>query len=314
MPALSSTMKEYLRDTGENDLVDRLISLITLSADVIVGPGDDCAVIEPAGDSGNLQLLKTDCIIEGVHFAPGTDPERVGWKAVCRVLSDIAAMGGSPEHALVTLAVDGDREIREIEGWYRGMQRASTEVGRFVLVGGETASLPQTGALISIAMTGSVPRDGFITRSGSRPGDWIAVTGRLGGSFESGRHLTFHPRLPEGRWLAALPPHLRPTAMMDISDGLSQDLPRLADASGVPGFDIDFEQVPVNEDSDLRSALGEGEDYELLFTVSSGAREELANRWKDAFPDTRLTFIGKMEEENERSILEGGWEHFRSGN
>lgn len=307
-------MKQYLRDTGENDLVDRLTSLITLSADVIIGPGDDCAVVERRGDSGRLQLLKTDCIIEGVHFLPGTDPERVGWKAACRVLSDIAAMGGFPEYALVTLAVDGDREVREIEGWYRGMERASAEVGEFVLVGGETASLPQSGALISVAMTGSVPRDGFITRSGSRPGDWIAATGRLGGSFKSGRHLTFRPRMAEGQWLAALEGPLRPTAMMDISDGLSQDLPRLADASGIPGFEIDLEHVPVNEDSDLRSALGEGEDYELLFTVSSGAREELTNRWKDAFPDTPITFIGRMQEEDRRTELEGGWEHFRSGN
>lgn len=307
-------MKEYLRDTGENDLVERLTSLINPSADVVIGPGDDCAVVETRNDAKNHLLLKTDCIIEGIHFLPDTDPEWVGWKAACRVLSDIAAMGGTPGHALVTLAVDGDREVSEIEGWYRGMERASREVGEFVLVGGETASLPQKGALISIAMTGSVPRDRFITRSGSRPGDWIAVTGKLGGSFRSGRHLNFRPRLSEGKWLASLEKSLRPTAMMDISDGLSQDLPRLADASRVPGFIIDIEQVPVNEDSDLRSALGEGEDYELLFTVPSAAREELVSRWKDAFPDTELTIIGRMKEESERTELEGGWEHFRSGN
>ena len=115
---------ECLRDIGEDALIDRLTAGLPLDAATLVGPGADCAVLATA-DAGVRELLKTDCLVEGVHFAPDTDPEAVGWKALCRSLSDIAAMGGQPRAALITLAVPADRAVHVVEGWYRGLRRAA---------------------------------------------------------------------------------------------------------------------------------------------------------------------------------------------
>lgn len=303
-------MEECVTDLREDALIARLTAGSHLSGDVLVGPGDDCAVIDFSTSDGSLLLLKTDCVIESVHFAPGSDPEKVGWKAMCRVISDIAAMGGTPKHALVTIAFDSKRKVSEVEGWYRGMRKATREFGDFSIVGGETASLPTQGAIISISMTGSVSANRYFTRSGAKPGDLIAVTGRLGGSFKSERHLTFRPRFFEASWLGSLPEALRPTAMMDLSDGLSKDLPRLADLSGVPGFEIDFSKIPIHSDSDLKGAIGDGEDYELLMTLPQAAAVTLGKDWKKQFPDCELTVIGEMSDKQNRTPLEGGWEHF----
>ena len=214
---------DRLRDIGEDALIDRLIAGLPLGPEVVAGPGDDCAVLLTA-DPGTCDLLKTDCLVEGVHFLPDTDPEKVGWKALCRTLSDIAAMGGTPRAALITLAVPGDRAVSVVEGWYRGLRRAAETYG-VSIVGGETSSLPASvaTAFLSITVTGSVARADCLYRSGARVGDLIAVTGRLGGSFTSGRHLDFTPLLREGAWLARAG-GFRPTAMMDLSDGLAKDL------------------------------------------------------------------------------------------
>ena len=135
-------MDEIIKHIGEDELVSRLISKIDLPASVLVGPGDDCAVVDCDPKSDSLQLLKTDCIVESIHFDCETDPILVGWKAMCRVLSDIAAMGGEPEHALITIAVDQERCVRDVEGWYQGIRKAAREFGDFPIVGGETTSLP----------------------------------------------------------------------------------------------------------------------------------------------------------------------------
>lgn len=305
-------MDQKLSDIGEDALISKLVGNQPLPGDVVVGPGDDCAVIDPGPHSEVLQLLKTDCIIESIHFLPGTDPEKVGWKAMARVISDIAAMGGMPHHALVTLALNSDREVAEVEGWYRGMRKAAGKYGECTIVGGETASLPKKGAVISISMTGSVSRDKFATRSGAMAGDLIGVTGLLGGSFKSGRHLDFSPRLFEAGWLMAQAHPLRPTAMMDLSDGLSRDLTRLADMSQIPGFTIVTSSIPIHPGSDHESAVGEGEDYELLITVPKKGAEPLAKEWQKQFPDCPLTFIGELTETKTRTPLSGGWEHFES--
>lgn len=304
-------MDEIVKHIGEDELVARLIAKIDLPDTVVVGPGDDCAIVDLDPQSKWLQLLKTDCIVESIHFDAETDPIQVGWKAICRVLSDIAAMGGEPQHALVTIAVDEGRCVRDVEGWYQGILKAAHEFGDFSIVGGETTSLPGPDALISVAMTGRVGRKNYATRCGARPGNKIVVTGKLGGSFSSGRHLNFHPRLREGTWLMSQPEKIRPTAMMDLSDGLAKDLPRFAKLSGDLGYEIDLQSIPIHQDADLAAAVGEGEDYELLFTVPEDSVDELNSQWNAELGEVvPLSVIGTMLEPGSRTSLEGGWEHF----
>lgn len=296
-------LTQRLGDLGEEMVVDHLIGLIPPDPTLIAGPGDDCAVV-PLGN-GLWQLLKTDCLIEGVHFLPGTSPELVGRKAINRVISDIAAMGGEPQHALVTLAVDENRSLGELDGWYRGMVEAAGAAGCSI-VGGETSRLPVSGAVISVAMTGHVSPTHCVLRSGAAKGDIIAVTGRLGGSFESGRHLSFTPRFKEARWLVE---HAGPSAMMDLSDGLGSDLPRLARASG-RGYRVKSSSIPCYPGVSARQAMTEGEDYELLLTFSPTVFASLLGRWETAFPKTQLTAIGEITEHTDEP-LPRGWEHYR---
>lgn len=298
---------ESLRDLGEEKVVERLLSLLPAGGDVVVGPGDDCAVVEGGGDE--YTLLKTDCLVEGIHFEAGTEPELVGRKAMNRALSDIAAMGGWPSHALVTIATESDRRMSEVEGWYRGMIE-SANAGGCSIVGGETSSLPNTGAVLSIALTGRVEKESCVLRRGASPGDALFVTGRLGGSFASGRHLSFTPRSEAARWLVK---NARPTAMMDLSDGLGSDLPRLSLASGC-GFELDPDTLPRHEGCSVEQAISDGEDYELLLTLSPDLAAGVSNEWSESFPDLELTRIGVMTDAAAGSTTLGkGWEHYSSG-
>jgi thiamine-monophosphate kinase len=298
-PDLSVTLGEL----GEEALVARLVGRLQPGGQVVVGPGDDCAVVDGGGQ--HLTLLKTDCVVEGIHFLPGADPVLVGRKAMNRVLSDIAAMGGWAGYALVTVAADSGRFVVEVEGWYEGLS-AAAEAAHCVVVGGETTRLPTPGALLSISMVGEANRGRCITRSGALPGDAIFVTGRLGGSFSSGRHLTFTPRLDEAAWLVA---HHQPSAMMDLSDGLGSDLPRLAVASGV-GFVVELADLPCHDGISPEQACGEGEDYELLFTLPMASTTEIQQHWSQAFPHLPLTQIGRITPSG-FSPLPRGWEHYR---
>jgi thiamine-monophosphate kinase len=297
-----------LDEVGEERLVELLLRGLPTTPDVRVGAGDDCAVL--AGPPGGPdQLLKTDCLVEGVHFAPDTDPALAGRKAMNRTLSDIAAMAGKPVAALVTLVLPPDRSVGWVTRLYRGLNAAAGRAG-VAVVGGETASSgrPGSAAVVSVSLLGKSGPRGAVLRSGARPGDTLFVTGRLGGSLPSGRHLKFTPRLREAEWLAR---HLGPTAMMDLSDGLAQDLPRLAARSGV-GFELDLAALPRHRGCSVGQAVCDGEDYELLFTVRThpGARRLAA--WKRTFPRIRLTCIGKAcrPGEGDDQRLPRGWQHF----
>ena len=275
-----------LRGYGEDRLIAELTRALPGGAEVRVGPGDDCAVLGTPR-AARWQLLKTDVVIEGVHFTPEDDPRRVGWKALCRALSDIAAMGGVPAHALVTLAVSPEENVARVKALYAGLRRAAAKFG-VAIVGGETSRSP--GPLfLDIALSGWVERRRCVLRSGGRPGDALYVTGRLGGS-RAGKHLDFIPRLAEARWLVT---HFRPTAMMDLSDGLAADLPRLAVASRC-GFTLDEATIPRTRGSTLAQALGDGEDFELLFAIAPRHAEKLASGWRAKFPRLPLTCIGAL--------------------
>jgi thiamine-monophosphate kinase len=159
--------------------------------------------------------------------------------------------------------------------------------------------------VISIAATGSVARDALVLRSTGRPGDVLMVTGRLGGSIAH-KHLHFTPRLREAEWLVS---NFKPTAMMDISDGLAKDLPRLAESSGC-GFELDFDALPREQGCGIDQALGDGEDYELLFAMASERVSELKAAWVKNFPELELTEIGRLVEHGKGMTLSGGWDHF----
>ncbi|MBV9391040.1 MAG: thiamine-monophosphate kinase, partial [Verrucomicrobia bacterium] len=202
-----------------------------------------------------------------------------------------------------TLAANPQAELSWLRNIYRGLRDAA-ETYQINLVGGETARSP--GPLfISVALTGKADRGRYATRSGGKPGDCLYVTGQLGGSLK-GKHLKFRPRLSEGRWLVR---HLPIRAMMDLSDGLASDLPRLAASSRV-GFEIELSEVPVTRGCTIQDALRDGEDYELLFAVPFPVRTRLERDWPHHFP--KLTMIGRLVEAGERTELGEGYDHFGS--
>lgn len=286
MTRAQSAGKKTLRDLGENALIAELLRGLPQGENVIAGPGDDCAVIGRPADR-IWTLLKTDCVIEGVHFLPDASPQKIGWKALARAISDVAAMGGLPRHALVTVAAPPDREARWLQAIYAGIKKCATRFGAGI-VGGETARSP--GPLfLSIALTGIVEKTRCVLRSGGRAGDALFVTGRLGGSIR-GRHLTFTPRVEEARWLVE---NFRIRAMMDLSDGLAADLPRLARASRC-GFETHEEKLPLNTRCTKENALADGEDYELLFALAPSDASALLNSWRKQFPKLPLTQIGAL--------------------
>jgi thiamine-monophosphate kinase len=294
-----------LRDIGEDALIQRLIRLVPRDPSPLAGPGDDCAVIDPGPGSAMLQLLKTDAMVAGIHFLPDSPARAVGWKAAARVVSDFAAMGGRPERFLITLALDPQSPLCWAEELYRGIGDCLSAFDA-VLAGGETSSVPAgSAAVISIAATGCVPRDQLVLRSTGKPGHALFVTGTLGGSLR-GKHLSFSPRSKEANWLVS---NYKPTAMMDVSDGLAKDLPRLAAASGC-GFELDRERLPVTPGCTLAQALGDGEDFELLFACEEARSAAMLAAWPAAFPDLPLSRIGQLVASGSGETLAGGWDHF----
>jgi len=274
-----------IRQTGEDALVARLLPLMPSNSALVTGPGDDCAIVRGAGN--RQLLLKTDCVVEGMHFLPGTDPELIGRKPLARAVSDIGAMGGTPLHALITLFVHADRPTSQVEGIYRGMGRLARQFG-ISIAGGESSGLPMDGLIINVALTGEVEEGKAVLRSTARAGDLIAVTGALGGSFPTGHHLSFMPRVREGGILA--------------SSGVATS------ASGL-GFRIHEELLPVRPGFTTAQAVGDGEDYELLVTFRPGDRERAARLAAEHFPETPLTVIGEITAET-ASVLPAGYRHF----
>lgn len=270
-----------------------------------MGIGDDAALVR-VGPNHDL-ILTADLSIEGVHFTPRLHPaSAVGHRALARSLSDIAAMGGIPRFALISVAFPRSLPRGWIEDFYRGVQDLASHF-RVEVIGGDTSIVRRT-VMIDVTLAGEVPRGRGLLRSGARPGDEIFVSGRLGQSAcglgvlksrarsrrraGAGRtetpgdavaveaHLHPVPRCELGRWLqrAGLP-----SAQMDISDGLSTDLTRLCEASGV-GAKVDADRIPgpagIAPEHSLALALNGGEDYELLFTVPRRKLDRVPGRYR----------------------------------
>ncbi|HUF63835.1 MAG TPA: thiamine-phosphate kinase [Verrucomicrobiales bacterium] len=300
-----------LADLGEDEVVRRLTRGLPSGERVVAGPGeDDCAVIASSAEE-ELLLFKTDAVVRGVHYAEDVPPNLAGRKAMARCLSDIAAMGGRPSYALTTVVLGRETPLARLEALYRGLREMAGEHG-VLIVGGETSGAPRDAIgmemeMISVALLGTANRDTLVRRSGGRAGDLLYVSGQLGRSYSNGRHLEFEPRLREGRWLAE---HGMATAMIDLSDGLSRDLPRLAAASGT-GYNVEESLLPRAAGASVREALGDGEDYELLFAAPPERAKELEEGWQRRFPEVPLTAIGRLcGLEEGRDLPKGGWDHF----
>ena len=316
---------------GEFGLIERLTRIVGAegSPDLIVGPGDDAAVWRVGSE---YLIATTDAMVEGVHFLP--EPARwqdVGWKALAANLSDIAAMGGTPLFALVTLALPPATPAESMDALYRGLGEAAREYG-VIIAGGDIVRAPQ--ASVTVALTGrAAQRDGealVLRRSAARPGDIIAVTGTLGDSaaglrlLQAGtapddpivqRHTRPTPRIDAGR--AAVEAGVR--CGIDVSDGLLQDVGHVCEMSNI-GALLRAAELPLSDglraafpDDALELACTGGEDYELLVIGPAVAVSEVPG----------VTVIGEIAEGppratlfdddgNEIKFAHTGWDAFRS--
>jgi thiamine-monophosphate kinase len=267
--------------------------------------GDDCAVL-PLDMHYDL-VLTTDPLIEGVHFTPGTAPEQVGWKAAARVLSDFAAMGADPYYLLINLVAPPEQDVQILEKIYDGVSKVR-KLFDVDLVGGDLAQGPTLE--LHVFGVGRVPKGKALLRSGAHSGDVIYVTGPLGGSQESGKHLTFVPRIKEAKWLRQSGVV---RAMMDISDGLATDLRHILKASKVGAA---LESAAIPKTGTLEQALFDGEDFELLFTVHADDADKFDFQCLEDL-DQQFPRIGKITEQPEILTLDGeilerkAFEHFR---
>ena len=249
------------------------------------GIGDDCAVLPAAKGK---QLITVDPVIYREHFNDAVPPRAVGKKLLKRNLSDLAAMGGRPRAAVVALALDPRTSVRWLEQFYRGLAACARRY-HVSIVGGDVAQA-KGNVVASLTLLGDAAGPRVATRTGARAGDWIFVTGVLGGSLPSGHHWKFSPRLAEGAWLAR---QRAVRAMMDVSDGLAKDLHALTPLGCAPA--LDAAALPRRAGANVRAALTDGEDYELVFVLAARAdRAAFARAWRKKFPGTRLTQIGRF--------------------
>src|SRR6476620_11040989 len=292
---------------GEGRLLNQILLHLprVKGGKVFAGSADDCAIVE-IPESEKYLVLKTDCVVERVHFVRGTNPSDVGWHAMMRPLSDFAAASAVPQFALITLIVPQQTKVAWVRGLYRGLRRAANRF-EVSIVGGETSNTLGPIA-ISVNVIGFVEQSRAASRRGGRSGDDLFVTGRLGGALKR-KHLKFVARITESRWLTK---NFSIHAMMDLSDGLGADLPRLARSSKV-GFDIQVENLPLARGATIDNAISEGEDYELLFAISPRNRSSLEREWRRKFPKLPLTRIGSLNRKSQiaNRKLPLGYVHFQ---
>jgi thiamine-monophosphate kinase len=328
---------ESIGAIGEFGLIDRIQRIVGPS-EVGAGIGDDAAVIDSGGPE--VLLATVDMLVEDVHFRPDMPALELGRRCIAVNVSDVAAMGGTPRYALVSLALRRETSTTWVEELYRGMM-AEALASTMDIVGG---NLTRTAGplCIDVILLGSVPRGEVVLRSGGRVGDLLAVTGTLGDAAalraarEQGLDLTgiaepgwidqaarVHPRVREGRALAtARLAH----AMLDLSDGLAGDLEHLCWASGV-GAEIEAHHVPISPEvraiadlldlDPLTLALAGGEDYELLVALGAGGVARAAQET----PPVHLHVLGRLVPRDEgiclvdragkrHPIETGAWRHF----
>jgi thiamine-monophosphate kinase len=326
-------------ELGEFGLIDRLAEMVNSTRDepgsnLIIGIGDDAAAWQSAT---SVQLATVDSLVQNVHFSLQTATwEEVGWKSLAVNLSDIAAMGGQPEYALVALGLPGNTDVEDVTSLYQGMISLAGEF-QVRIIGGNIVNAPQL--VINVTVLGSAAgRDSLLTRSAARPGEKVAVTGPLGAAAAGvemlGRGLRFEPEVAATLRKALLRPLPRVSegrllvengirAAIDISDGLVADLQHVCQASGV-GARIEADLVPVAPTVEssfgkraLELALTGGEDYELLFTASAECIEKVSKA-----ASCPIYVIGEVVVDGEHrvqvvdrqgspvSLSKKGWDHY----
>ncbi len=306
-------------------MIARIRRAAAQNAAVIAGIGDDCAVLRLP--RGHELLVTTDFTLEGVHFRRDWHPpELVGRRCLVRGLSDIAAMGGEPLAAFLSLALSHDIPQSWVDRFFTGLLE-HVDDWKISLAGGDMAEAKH-GVQADIVVIGSVPKGTAVLRSGAKLGDSIYVTGALGASAAAIQRLRvgrlsprdypqhFYPsaRIAAGKWLRQ---HRVASAMIDISDGLSTDLAHICEESGV-GAAIEAEAIPCARvgrpprNVSLHLALHGGDDYELLFTSSKKVPARIAG-----IPITRIGQIRLqrgivlLEAGRRKKLIPQGWEHFR---
>jgi len=255
-----------IKNIGEFGLIHRIKKLIRTGVSVVKGPGDDCAVIKFSKDK--YMLFTCDMIVEGVDFTAKERPYLVGRKAIAVSVSDIAACAGLPRYCLVSVGLPKNTSVEFIDKLVKGMLSLAKKYG-INIVGGDLSRARQL--TIDVSMLGIVEKKNLVLRSGAKTGDIIFITGKLGGSI-LGRHLRFMPRLKEARFLAR---NFSVNSMIDISDGLVQDLGHILEESST-GAIIYEDLIPISKQArNLHDALYWGEDFELLFTLSASEAKKL---------------------------------------
>ncbi len=288
-----------IKDLGEFGLIKRLARLTRVNSNVVCGLGDDAAVLKYTRDK--YLLFTTDMLIEKVHFTRSMPPEAIGRKALAVNISDIAAMGGKPGFAVISVGLPKDLKLVFAEKIYKGILKLAREFG-ISIVGGDTNQ--SKDIIINISLLGQVKKRHLVLRSTAQGGDLIWVTGRLGNSFLSGKHLNFTPRL---KFSEILVKKYKPSAMIDISDGLVLDLSHILEMSHC-GAVIYENLIPRAEGAKLQNALYDGEDFELLFTLPRNqARHFLDSLKHNREEDIPVSFIGEITSRKNKILLADRW-------
>ena len=240
-------------------MIERFKKVIRTDSSVIVSSGDDCAVLK--FNKNNYQLFTCDMIVEGVDFTHQEDPYLIGRKAIAVSISDIAACAGIPRHAVVSIGLPKNTKVDYVDKLFKGALDLAKKY-KINIVGGDISCAKQL--ILDVSMLGIVEKRNLVLRKGAKIGDVIFVSGPLGGSIK-GMHLKFIPRVKEARYLVK---NFKINSMIDISDGLAQDLGHILEQSRVGA--VLFEGlIPKSKAArNLNDALFSGEDFELLFTVS----------------------------------------------
>lgn len=304
----------------EKDLHKLIFSVFQQKSDIIVGPGDDCAAIDIGKEK--LLLIAVDQLISDIHYdSKKTPPSNIAKKLLNRNLSDIAAMGGYPAYALLTLAANPAASKLQQTGltddWYhKFFDSLAKEAERWdvSICGGDLSSINSDTVAATLTITGWVDKNKICLRYPAKTGDLLYATGIFGNSFASGHHLSFTPRIKEADFIAGTYSRV----MIDVSDGLLADAEQIVKKSNL-GLIFDLEKIPLRSGASLENALGDGEDYELLFAVPCTLSEKLESNWP--FSDVPLTKIGKFTDVSRGKIFDKdgkdlskiyktGFEHF----
>ncbi|MDD5383065.1 MAG: thiamine-phosphate kinase [Candidatus Margulisbacteria bacterium] len=304
-----------LSNIGEFGLIDRIAKREPRLPSTIIGIGDDAAVLQMTNE-GKYLLITTDTLIENVHFKrKGASFFRLGQKALAANISDIAAMGGWPAHALVTVGVPKTMSVKAIDELYRGIN-ALARKQKIDIIGGDTVASPKE-IVISITLLGEVEKANLLLRSTARVGDLICVTGKFGGPAAKGYPSHYALRVTLFQEARALAKSGLATAMIDSSDGLVRSILEICKASRV-GAVVYESEVPVARGASLAQALHGGEEYELVFTIPAKNIRKL----KKVLGRTKVSIVGDIcprksgvnlldKHGRIKEIKSGGYEHFK---